>query len=98
MTKYRAWEYHTSSSDWVDKIEVTRETEQTVWFKINGVIRSERKNSDYYRWFDNSEDARVYLINKWDRKISQYEKCAKDKQNELQELLMLEENKNEENV
>jgi hypothetical protein len=94
MTKYKAWAYHTSSSGWVDKIEVTRETEQTVWFKINGVIRSERKNSDYSRWFDNFEDARVYLINEWDRKISQYKKCVEDKQSELQEIIMLEENKN----
>lgn len=63
MKKFKAGHYY---KDYIEEVEVERETDQCVWIKRYGDKKPCRTNkrSSYENYFDTFEEARGYLYNK----------------------------------
>ena len=69
MYKYIAGSYPD-----IKRIEVTRETDSSIWTKVNGRERRAAKVSEYSMVCDTFEEAKQWLMGKEAEKISNYEK------------------------
>ena len=63
MIKFKAGGF---GKELITAVEVDRESEFSVW--ING--RRNKKQSDWERYFDKWEDAKEYLLNIYEKKVS----------------------------
>jgi glutathione peroxidase-family protein len=64
----------------IDKVEVERETNVSVWLK-NG--RREAKISDYSIYHNSFTEAKEYLINRKEKEIQRYQCEIKDSKQDL---------------
>jgi len=74
--------YKTTRSPKIEKIEVEKTTESSVW--INGRRRS--RKSSYECYFDTKEDAISHYRTKWTRKLQQARILFDDANKKLKEL------------
>ena len=92
MEKYKA-----SKSGYIRKYEVTKETDQTVWFKEayglpkKELIRQERKKSNYDAWFNTFDEAKQYLIDLHKANIISAQARIDYENNEIEKVYQLKE-------
>jgi hypothetical protein len=91
MIKYKTFSYGIE----IQKIEIERETGQTVWYSNGRVIIQDRKHSDYHNYYDSFEDAKQSLITRALKYILQYEDCIKEKKLEFDKIIEMKEGTNE---
>lgn len=78
--------YRIACSDDIQKVCVERSTEKSVWVKeITGIIQY-RKNSDFFIFFDTFEEAKSYLVNKYEKVIAQLENQLNHKLQKLEKI------------
>lgn len=76
----------------IETIEITRETDKTVWFvNDNGNNVREAKSSDWRNWFDTFKDAKEFLINRKQSDIDDLRRRLEGKKSELGNLKGLKE-------
>lgn len=86
MIKYRAY------SKTIEKMEIERETEQTVFYKSSGgKIVSDRKQSSYYNYFDTFEDARKFILNRINLSLESLKAQMISKQKDLEDVFLMSE-------
>ena len=79
MIKYKTNKHFFRSEGFINKVEVERETEQSVW--ING--RRNSKHSDYSSFFDSFDEAKAFLLAIAEKKVTLAKLRLNDAQGEL---------------
>lgn len=65
--------YKTTIFDEIVKVVVERETKASVWIKEVAGANQYRKRCDSWNFFDTFEEAKCYLIDKYEKAIAQLE-------------------------
>lgn len=85
--------YKTNSINEIEKVDVERETEHTVWIIIQGdkTVSPWRKRSDCWNFFDTFDEAKQFLVEKYEKIINQLEQQLDRKRKQLDKILNLKE-------
>ena len=78
--KYKTW------LDEIEKVEVERSTNKTVWIKNGSGTRQWRKNGDSLKFFNTFVEAKGYLIYKYEKVIAQLENQLNHKRHRLEKI------------
>ena len=85
--------YKTNSINEIEKVDVIRETEHTVWIIIPGNKKASawRKRSYSWNFFDTFDEAKKFLVEKYEKTINQLEQQLSRKRKQLDKILALKE-------
>lgn len=75
----------------IERKEVNRSTEKTVWFTVqygSGRVREDKelRNSSYHKWFDTFDQAKEYIVNKIENKIRYTERAITTYKDDLSKV------------
>lgn len=87
------YKYRRGLGDKIERVEITRETDKSVWLKVPSGERKAKKLSRYEVYHDTFQAAKESLIKSIKNKISQAEMKIKYRLEELKEAEALTENK-----
>ena len=85
--------YKTNTFDGIEKVEIERDTEKTVWIKLQHITKTTqfRKKSDSWNFFDTFEEAKQFLIEKHEKTISSLENRINYERERIHKILTLKE-------
>lgn len=86
MKRFKTTRYSVS----IEAVEITKETDKTVFFKVrSGAIHSERKQTDYHQWFTTWDQAHNFLVRRTENQIHTIEDRLIGAKEDLAELLQM---------
>lgn len=85
--------YKTNTVDDIEKVDVIRETEHTVWIIIPGDRKASswRKRSSSWNFFETFDEAKQFIVEKYEKTINQLEQQLSRKRKQLDKILNLKE-------
>lgn len=86
------YKYRRGFSNEIEKVEITRETEKSIWLKVLSGERKAKKLSRYEVYYDTFEEAKECLIKSIKNNIEQAEIKIESELEELKEAEALKEN------
>lgn len=84
MIKYRTSKFYFERN--IEEIEISRETDKSVWIKTKFGEQREAKKTNYYRYFDTWEEAHQHLLSEAEKDIMNAERRLENAKHKLMSI------------